>query len=194
MIYTAISANKDEARTDIKCFTEYDKFIEPRRNAKIYRALSHLYIPTEYATWVDGNITLKVEEQELIDMMDGYDVLAFKHPYNRDCLYQEAKECIKLGLDYPEIINEQVGRYTAEVFKEHQGLWQTGVLIRRQTEEIKRLNEKWWSEICRGSMRDQISFPYVFTGKVKTIDIDGDPFNNRWFKKEPHKLQRNGKV
>lgn len=194
MIYTAITNGKDNKRTDIKCFIKYNKFTEPRRNAKIYRILSHKFIDEEYALWVDGNIDLKVTEQELIDLMGDKDVLAFKHPYGRDCLYQEAEECKRLGLDYPELIDEQIARYRAEGFKEHQGLWQTGVLLRRQTEEVQRLNEKWWAELCLGSMRDQISFPYIFYGKIKEIVIEGDPFNNRWFQKRPHRISRNGRI
>jgi hypothetical protein len=193
-VYSAICGGKDNPRTDVKCFTEYDKFHEPRRNAKIYRALSHLFVPGEYSLWVDGNIFLKYPEEYFIEMMGDADVLAFKHPYGRDCLYQEAEECIKLGLDYPEIIKEQTDRYKKEGYPEHNGLWQTGVLLRRHTPEVISLNNKWWAEICRGSMRDQISFPYVFSGKVKTVEIQGDPFNNKHFKKPPHKIDLNGRI
>ena len=193
MIYTAITGGKDEPRTDILCFTEYDKFTEPRRNAKIYRALSHLYVDDEYSIWCDGNIELKVTEEHLISLMDGYDVLAFKNPY-RDCLYDEAEEGSKLGLDDENILKEQAERYRKEGYKEKNGLWQTGVLLRRHTDQVKRLNEAWWAEICRGSMRDQVSFPFIFHGKVKTLEIGGDPFDNQWFRKAPHKISRNGRI
>jgi len=194
MNYNAITGGKDAPRDDIKVFTEYDKFLEPRRNARFYKALSHLFIEDEYSLWTDGNIKLKVSEEEFIKLMGDYDVMAFNHPYDRDCLYQEAEECIKLGLDYPELIEEQVARYKKEGFKEHQGLWHTCTILRRHTPEVKRLNEKWWAEICRGSLRDQISFPYAFAGKVKTLEIDGHPFDNKWFKREPHKITRNGMI
>jgi len=46
----------------------------------------------------------------------------------------------------------------------------TGVLIRKHTDRVKRLNERWWAEICRGSLRDQISFPFVWNGHAAYLD------------------------
>jgi hypothetical protein len=47
------------------------------------------------------------------------------------------------------------------------------------------LNEKWWAEICRGSSRDQISFPYVYRDKVNYLDTV-DPFDNKYFTRKGH--------
>ena len=40
-------------------------------------------------------------------------------------------------------------------------LFETGILMRRNCDSIKRLNELWWKELDTGSVRDQLSFPYV---------------------------------
>jgi hypothetical protein len=183
MQYTAITGNKDERRKDIKCFGEYSEFKNPARNAKIYKVLSHLYVNDKYSLWVDGNIFLKVSEKDLIEMMGDKDILTFANPY-RDNIYDEAEECKRLNLDDPQVINNQIKRY-----HNTKVLSQCGIILRRHTKEIKRLNEKWWAEICAGSVRDQISFNHVFKD-VKIIDIGGNPFDNRYFKKLSHKIPR----
>jgi len=181
-IYTSIVGGKDEPRADIKCFTDYSEFKNETRNAKIYKVLSHFYIKEEYSLWVDGNIHLKISEKELIELMGDKDILTFANPY-RTNIYDEAEECKRLKLDHSETIDQQMTRYTnTEV------LSQCGVILRRHTEEIKRLNEKWWAEICAGSVRDQLSFNAVFKD-VKILEL-GNPFNNKYFKKLNHKIPR----
>jgi len=179
MQYTSICGDKDESRTDIKCFTEYNNFKDDTRNAKIYKVLSHLFIEEEYSLWVDGNINLKITEKELIELMGDKDILTFANPY-RDNIHDEAKECIRLKLDHRETIEQQIAKYPNTKV-----LSQCGVILRRHTEEIKRLNEKWWAEICVGSRRDQLSFNHIFRD-VKILEL-GHPFNNRYFNKLPHK-------
>ena len=36
-----------------------------------------------------------------------------------------------------------------------------GILLRRKNLKVSLFNNKWWHEINKGSIRDQISFPYV---------------------------------
>lgn len=183
MIYTANTWGKDKPAEGIKCFSRYNHFKDSRRNAKIYKVLSHLYIKDEYSIWIDANIELKVSEQELIDLLGEEEIAAFPHPYF-DCLFDEANACMAWKKDDPEIIKKQIERY--KNFPKHAGLWACGVLIRKHTERIKRLNEQWWAEICRGSVRDQISFPYVFKDIVKTLE-PVDLLNNKYFKRYGHK-------
>lgn len=169
MAYTAITDNYDVPRDDIKVFSEYDAFKDPCRNAKIYKILSHHYDDSEWSVWVDGGIFLpKWKEEEMVRIVkeSHKDIGVFIHPTYRnttwDCIYHEAEVCKELGLDNPDIIDAQIARYRKAGYPEHNGMAACGVIIRHHTEEIKRLNEKWWAEICVGSKRDQISFPFVF--------------------------------
>lgn len=184
MLYTAKTWDKDSPQRGIKCFTKYNKFKDPRRNAKIYKILSHLYDDSEYSIWIDANIELKVPYREMIDLLGDKDIAVLRHP-ERSCLYQEADVCQQWKKDDYNLIEEQIQRYIKEGFKEKQGLWFCGVIIRRHTGAIKRLNEQWWAEICRGSVRDQISFPYVFKDVVQTIDVP-DFRNNKYFVRRGH--------
>lgn len=182
MIYTAIVNNFDKPRTDIKVFKAYNRFKDSVLNAKIYKVLSHKYINNEYSIWVDGNLFLKQNFIEYVKLMEGADIAVFENPY-RDCLFDEIDQCIEQELDNKVLLEAQKGRYKA--FPRHNGLGACFLIIRRHTEQIKRLNEQWWSEICSGSKRDQISFPYVFKDVVKYIP-KVHPFDNKYFKRVGH--------
>lgn len=184
MIYTAITDRKDKIRDDVKVFRAYNRFKEPRLNAKIYKILSHLFIQGEFSIWIDGNLFLKQPPEVFIQLLGGADIAVFRNPY-RDCLYEEANACIKQKLDNPLIIEEQIEKYRQEGFPVSAGLGACFLIIRRHTDQIKRLNEKWWAEICRNSSRDQISFPYIFNQVVKYLPIQ-HPFNNKYFKRIGH--------
>lgn len=148
-------------------------FADPRRNSRLPKMLSHLYSDTEYAIWIDGNITLTKSPQELVDRyLKDKDIALFKHP-KRDCLYGEATRCATGKLDDPEVIIEQVKRYEDSGFAKNKGLWECGVIIRRHSPKVIEFNNYWFSEYCRGSVRDQISFPYSADAvglRIETIE------------------------
>ena len=179
-VYTAITDNKDRGRNDIEIFNKYNKFQQPVMNAKIYKVLPHLFFETEYSIWVDGHVFLDFNPEVFIDMLDDKEIGVFKHP-SRNNIYDEANRCKELRLDNIETIDKQMKRYKKENF-DGENLAACYIIVRKHTEEIKTLNEKWWAEICRGSVRDQLSFPYVFKNKVKYF-----PSQTKYFSMHGHK-------
>jgi len=153
------------------CKKPYDKFKDDRRNSRIQKIIPHLFIDTEYSIYLDGNIDLKVPAQQLIDeYLKDKDVAVIRH-IGRDCVYQEAEACQQLGKGNPHELAEQVKAYAKEGWKEHAGLAECGLIIRRHTKEVQEWNEKWWAQYCRYSERDQISFPLAFPlSKVALIE------------------------
>lgn len=184
-VYSAIIGGKDAPRTDIKCFTENTRFTSPNLGAKIYKVLSHLYIE-DWSVWVDGNIFLKVTPETLLDMLGDKEIGVFPNPY-RGCLYDEAEFCMEYKKDDPDRILEQAERYELSGYPTKNGLAACGVMVRKHTERVKQMNERWWAEICRGSVRDQISFPYVFGDAIHYFPRV-DLWDNKYFKREKHKI------
>lgn len=174
MIYTAICGGKDLDRKDIKVFKEYSRFFDPRLNAKIYKILPHLFMDCEYSVWLDGNMYPLKEEKEYIALLGGNDIAVFKHP-ERNTTKEEADFCVLKEKDLKENIKD----YPASK------LYSCGFIIRRHTDKIKQLCEKWWAEICTGSVRDQISFGYVFKDEPITV-IDKCIWANDLFLIKPH--------
>lgn len=154
----------------------YDRFTDPRRNSRIQKILAHQYIDTEYSIYIDGNMKLCVPPEVLIEKhLKDCDMALFKHP-NRDCLYDEAIECAKRGLDDVETIIEQAKMYEEDGYAKHKGLCECGILIRRHTPKVEAFNNAWWSEYCRHSRRDQLSCLYAADKVALEINTVPDYF------------------
>jgi hypothetical protein len=188
VVYSAIVGDIDLPRDDVLCFTDgfEDRFSDPRLAAKMYKVLPHHFLPedTQWSIWVDGNITLNVSPGWLIKQTYPREIGVFKHG-ERQCLYEEGRFCKKIGKGNPGKIDEQLIRYKEMGFPKDSGLWFCGVLVRKHTERIRRLNEEWWGHICRYSQRDQISFPVVFNGMMKTLPTV-PMHDNKYFKRPKH--------
>lgn len=178
-VVTALNAGKDHLRDDqttgdakFIAYTDqtsklwevrpiYDRFASPRRNSRIHKLQIHQYVDTEYSIWMDANLALRVPPEQIVsEWLKDYDIAVFKHP-ERDCIYDEAMICATHRLDDPEIIIEQAVKYEKAGFTKKRGLAECNVIVRRHTPKIEAFNNAWWSEYCRHSVRDQISFMYV---------------------------------
>lgn len=137
----------------------YNKFSSARRNARIHKILLHQFVDADYSIWIDGNIVMNVSPSLVVrDWLKDADIAAFRHP-ERNCVYQEAAICQTLNkepLDNPDI-QEQSNHIKLPL---HNGLLETGVVIRRHNQATETFNNYWWSELCRYSTRDQLSFMY----------------------------------
>lgn len=209
IIYTCITGGKDILSEDINtkgakavCFTDDPKmksekweirmipnlYKDIRRDSRTVKMLSHIFFPeAEYSLYVDGNIISKVPLQRMIDeyLVDN-DIAVFKH-HTRDCLFDEAKECIRLELDSKEAIEAHIERYKG--FPKHKGLYQCGMILRRHTPKIKRLNESWFAEYMTGCKRDQVSFPYALEKEgVSIFAIDSFAYLHDYFEYSNHKV------
>ncbi len=165
IVYTVITSGKDSVREQkypvMRFIDSYDKFKDPRRNSRIQKILAHQYINAEYSIYIDGNVKLLADPQLLVDKyLKDCDLATYRHP-NRNCIYDEAMECAKRKLDDPEIIIEQAQTYEDAGYAKKKGCCECGIILRRHTPKVEEFNNAWWSEYCRHSKRDQISFMYA---------------------------------
>lgn len=187
-VYTAITAAKDSLKeplvrssADLLLFSDLpcevpgwnvlpacDLFADPRRNARASKLLAHQYLPGyDYSLWLDGSIRLLSRVEDLVAAyLDETDIAVFKHS-ERGCVYDEAAVCMALSFDNPVVMTAQMAAYRQRGYPAGNGLIESGVILRRHSAAIERLNNAWWSECCRYSRRDQLSLPYV----LASIDI-----------------------
>lgn len=173
-----------------RCFPIHGAFSDANRNAKIHKVLSHISVPdAQYTLWIDGSVTLRSADS-IHTLVDAYltdcDLAVFQHRV-RTCVYQEASVCLQRRLDDPEIIWQQICRYTREGYPPNAGLSECTVILRRHTAQVKAFNEAWWEEIRRGSKRDQLSFDYV-ARKLGLCyrTLPGSISDNPWFQRGTH--------
>jgi hypothetical protein len=135
---------------------------DPVRTARAHKHRPfELFPDAPVSIWLDATHVPIVEMQALFDYLDDRHPLAcFRHEW-RDTALAEGRECQRLGLDDPQVIEQQLARYAAEGFPDRCGLYDTACLVRRHLPAVRGLQELWWQEIVAGSRRDQISFPYV---------------------------------
>ena len=160
-------------------------FKDSRRQARMVKWLIHKFVPEyEYTLWIDSNVQLRTPVIELIrSYLYKNDIAVFKHK-DRNCVYEEAKDCLLQKLDYDDIITEQMANYATEDYPKDNGLTETTVVLRRHTKEIEQFNEALWAELCLHSKRDQLCFDYMvwklglkvenFPGVLQRQDIKPD--------------------
>ena len=132
------------------------------RSARYVKTHPHILLPGyEIAVWVDGNILIRKDLSELIERFaqSGLPVGGIPHPV-RTSVYGEAEACIRKNKDDPEVIRKQMSRYEADGF-ECDDLVETNLLMfRLDHPKLSPFLNIWWSEIEKGSRRDQLSFNY----------------------------------
>jgi len=181
---------KAESNWEVK--PAYAHFKSPRRNSRHPKIQIHQYVDTKYSLWMDANVQLLVPAQTVIDeWLKDADIALCKHN-NRDCIYDEARICAEAGLDDPRVIVEQMLKYEKEGYGTHRGMGECTVIARRHTEKVEQFNNYWWSEHCRNSVRDQISFMYAADKAGLKVKLIPPPniYHHPWFKLRPHLTNR----
>jgi len=193
---------------DLVCFTDQDfssniwdvrkvhrEEGDSTRAARKRKVLAHTYLPEyEESIWIDGNIVVKKDPSPLFEEYLSEANMAIYDKNNNawdpgDCVYDELDNLIKIGKrrgrykDDPEIMKAQVERYEKEGYPRHNGMIISMIMLRRHNEpDVIEAMEKWWSEIKKGSKRDQLSFNYsVWKTGLRLAWLPGDSRDNEYF-------------
>jgi len=136
----------------------------PRRKARDIKLRPHVHLPGYDAwVWLDGCYHVRHDLTAFIaSSLRRHDLALRRHPWRKpSCVYAEAKACIEKQKGVPKEIRAQMRRYVAEGMPVRWGVFVTGILLRRNTAKVRAFCDEWWREICNGSDRDQLSFPFV---------------------------------
>ena len=185
---------------------QYPKiYSDSNRNAKKFKILPHRYLKEyDYSIWIDGNMIVKENPIELINLyLSDSNVAFFSHANNvldsRNCIYQEAQYILDIGhknyqqrpdrgnlcyKDNPALITAQVEKYKNAGYPSNNGLITGMVIVRKHMEEDSiNTMEDWWTEIQYNSKRDQLSFNYcAWKNNLNFKYLPGDSRDNKYFK------------
>ncbi len=216
VVYTAITGNfNDELREPLDyqpcndwkvryvCFTDaarpastrYEikapqwEHENPRRTARWHKINSHLLFPdADFTIWHDGSHQFIVDPVKVALYLAGEQFGAFKHP-DRKCVYEELKACIRLRKDDALLMTKQVESYRLLGYPKDHGLYETALVARTNSQEVKILNERWWSYLVRGSYRDQLSINYAMysTGFRSACYLPGCRDRSEFLRFYPHR-------
>lgn len=208
VVYTSICGGKDTLREDQYEGNNYVAFLDnpvysrvwdvreifkkcilPVREAKIFRILPWQFLDYEYSIWMDGQMAICCNASDLVDkFLDGYDIALFRHP-RRDCIYEEYIADRAWHTYEPPFLSEkEEQKYKSENFPEHDGLYETTIIIRKHSEKIKQFCKTWWAEISAFSSFDQCNFMYAARKHNLKINdmIPGTVWNNPYFNHKRH--------
>jgi hypothetical protein len=218
-LYTCVTGRYDaleppaaiDPRLGYYCFTDDPKSVPPpwkvhpivlagrssrdrNRYVKMHPHRLDPLVDYDVTVYVDGNMNVVGDVYELVEacMRDGAELFAYDHPF-RTCLYEEGAACAAFGHDSIATISAQMQRYEQAGFPRGGGLYECGVLIRRQTPAVAALMEDWWDEYRQGAKRDQLAFPFLLWKhriRFRSLGPSDPRFINKYFKLRPHVRQR----
>lgn len=157
---------------------------EPRMTAKYYKLLFHRFIEEETCLYVDASFYINCNLDRWMKRHRGT-FTALKH-HLRDCVYKESDACIDHGRGSAGVIIPQIERYRALGIPEHNGLAETGILMRTKTPEVIDFMERWYTEVSEWSGRDQIAFGLINWQTPIAHLTDYDYWKGKKFLYMPH--------
>lgn len=185
VVYTAIFGDYDELidpkenyeGCDFVCFTDqkhlkssiweirlierYD--LKPNMMNRKCKIFPHLFL-NEYhwSLYVDANIAIISNPLDLASKyLTEYNIAVPKH-FKRDCIYDEAVECIIQGKAGYKETRKQMNYYKNEGMPKSFGLGENNIILRWHDNKIvSKIMNNWWIELNKRTNRDQLSLAYV---------------------------------
>lgn len=115
----------------------------------------------EISVFIDANTSIDENLYKYIEDNKDYPITFKKHNY-RNCIYDEIREVCLRGKEEQNMCSWLFDRYKHEKYPEHNGLFETNIIIAHHNDTtVRKLYEEWWSEIYNYSKRDQLSLNYV---------------------------------
>ncbi len=203
VIYTCLTGDYDNLLThycqnknwDYICFSDNIEMIKAKKiahweirplqfnkldrvkNARWHKTHPHILLPEyDYSLWIDANINVigKGLFDKISPLIQNNSLLAtLKHP-ERNCVYQEIEECIRIKKDDPNIINTMKNFLEHVNFAKNRGLHETSIIFRQHNvKAVSDVMELWFDMIRNYSRRDQLSFDFVILEqKIHTLHVD----------------------
>lgn len=195
--YLLFTNNRNIKSTTWKVIYIDDEKLDNHLLSRKIKILGHPYINENYdiSVWMDASVVFKKKVSLFVKKyFDNKKApfSSFKH-HSRDCIYDEAIECLKVRKDSKEKILETVEYLKKDNYPKNNGLYEMTVFIKEHNNKtvIKTMN-MWFDMLCKHSKRDQLSFMYCVwkTGlKINTIDLN--VWNNEYFNCYNHNVVYN---
>lgn len=146
------------------------------KRARAIKIMPHKYLEEyDYTFWIDASILIKRAVTTFVaqTLRDPNSYFAIpKHP-DRICVYEEAAAVKRMKKDAAAPVDQQIAKYKSTGYPTNWGLVQSGLIIRKKTDDVINFCEMWWAEVKEGSKRDQLSFNYVlwrYTIQIRVIN------------------------
>jgi hypothetical protein len=155
----------------------------PRATSLWYKTHPHLCLPAHN---ISVFVNASVWNRQSIAPLLGAEFGVHRHRTRID-LFTEGQVCATSGLVDPAQMHQQLAYYRDTLPANHTtGLWESGVLVRANTERVIQINTLWWDHLQRFTMRDQVSLAYLQYQKPFITDLPGTLADSAYFAFVPH--------
>ena len=161
--YKLITNNPDKAKASGWDVEAIDQHNHLRSKAREIKSRIHHFFPNSlYWLWIDSEMQIHQDPKLLVQKyLVMHDIAALPHPHRSNYWQEGEAICSNAHLGAQRKgVQEALERYKKAGHMPI-GLYETGVLLRRNTPKIREFNEIWWAEIQDRCVRDQISFTYA---------------------------------
>ena len=167
--------NSDYLESDFWDIRKIDIWRNGRWTARKCKTSPEELLP-EYDAWLwmDNQIYFTVDPLSLANFYLNDSDIAIHTHCDRNCIYEEVIANLNRNgklRDPREIIISQGNSYMDDGYPESNGLYESGILFRRNNENVIQFNEMWFDELSKWTCSDQISLPYVIW-KLNNIKLN----------------------
>tara|TARA_A100001011_G_C14294485_1_gene837795 strand:- start:353 stop:1123 length:771 start_codon:yes stop_codon:yes gene_type:complete len=182
-IYTALFGNYDiledptfiDDECDYICFTDQNiksrvwkiihtnPALNPSLENRKYKILAHKYLyDYEYSLYIDANLLIKFSPSKFIkNYLDNHLLCIPKHIIH-NCTYKEAFRGLTSNRIDGFKVFKQMLTYNYLGFPMNYGLTENSIILRRHMDpNVMNFMEKWWSELNKYALRDQVSLHFL---------------------------------
>lgn len=196
-IYTAVVGNYDEIRQPLVVDSRFDYFLfsntikekqigvwqikpieytnpDQVKIARYVKTHPETLLPDYTATlWMDANIQIIdtwVYERFIELYQNGSQIASVKHP-GRDCIYEEIFAVCSFQYETLEVAHKWNHFLRLKNYPRHNGLFETNLMYRTNSKNIRIFDECWWFYIENYSRRDQLSFNYALWERKEVCHV-----------------------
>ena len=128
------------------------------------------YLDFDVCIYLDSQFIIKCNLNRFVKDNLKNNLALMRHSL-RNCIYREARHCIRKHKGDRNKIKKQIEKYSNEGFPRKFGLYACGIMIRKNNSEVVDFMKLWYDEVEKFSHRDQISFPYVLWKNPIKFDV-----------------------
>ncbi len=153
-----------DERFDIPWLPELERRsnMHGRASAGYWKYRPELVFPDTITGFISGNVEVRDPSfaQRCLDELGDDDILLMRHPYRDDIVLVESASHPDARFDGQDTAG-QVQSYLDDGYPQQWGLFFAGLIIRRDTPEIRAFDEAVNAEVRRWSGQDQLILPYL---------------------------------
>ena len=169
--------NSDYLESDFWDIRKMSLWRSGRWTARKCKTSPEILLP-DYDVWVwmDNEIYFTYDLRSLVDFHLGDNDLAVHKHCDRNCLYEEVEATSRRSplRDPIGLITGQGESYRDEGYPEQIGLYENGILFRKNNERVREFNKLWFDETAKWNTEDQLSMMYSLW---KLPEVKVNPIN-----------------